>query len=163
MKTVVLHFMFGTQRLWTIFCFCLQILPEWIEIGHWFIGGTGDPNLPLPCFKFPPPQTFSLASFLESRFSSCSLRNIEYCCVISPHYPPQFPTLFRAPTSRPFFSLLSYPSHPLFARAPTPWPIWLEKSLTGLITIAVYHLSFILSLLVRNWSYFINKRHLGFN
>ena len=94
--------------------------------GHWFTGGTGDPNLPLPCFKFPPPQTFFLASSLESRFSSCSLRNIEYCCVISPYSPPpQFPTLFRAANSRPFFSLLSYPSHLLFARAPTPWPIWL--------------------------------------
>ena len=31
MKTTVLHFMFGTQRLCTIFCLCLQILPEWID------------------------------------------------------------------------------------------------------------------------------------
>ena len=156
--------MFGTQCLWTIFCFCLQILPEWIEIGHWFTGGTGDPNLPLPCFKFPPPQTFFLASSLESRFSSCSLRNIEYCCVISPYFPPlNFPLFLELPP--PALSSPSSRTPPtLYSPGPQlPDLFDFKKGLTGLITFAVYHLSFMLSLLVRNWSYFISKRHLGFN
>ena len=55
--------MFGTQWLCTIFCFCLQILPEWTDkvAQDWpliYLGGgggggggvprTGDPNLPTP-------------------------------------------------------------------------------------------------------------------
>ena len=90
------------------------------------LGGRGIQTSPFLALNPRLPRLFFLASSLESRFSSCSLRNIEYCCVTSPYFPPpQFPTLFRAPTSRPFFSFLSYPSHPLFARAPSPWPIWL--------------------------------------
>ena len=100
--------MFGTQRLCTIFCLCLQILPEWIDevsrdwpLIYWGgrEGEKGNPNLPLPYLKFPPPQTF-LASQLESRFSPCSLRNIEYCCVISPYsplLPPYFPLFLELP------------------------------------------------------------------
>ena len=73
--------------------------------------------------KIPASPDFFLGFLPESRFSPCSLRNIEYCCVISPYSPllsPLFPTLFRTPTSRPFLSLLSYPSHPFFVRTPTP-------------------------------------------
>ena len=103
-------------------------------------GRTGDPNhptpvpgiqtSPLPYLKFPPPQTFSLASSLESRFSPCSLRNLEHCCVICRYFPrfPLFPTLFRTPTSPPFLSFLSYTSHPLFAQAPTPSPLRLPHN-----------------------------------
>ena len=134
------RFMFGTQWLCTIFCFCLQILPEWIDevsqdwpLIYWEgwaggggeVGGQGIQTSPLPYLKFPPPQTFSLASSLESRFSPCSLRNLEYCCVICRYFPcfPLFPTLFRTPTSRPFLPLHTYISHPLFAWAPTPSPL----------------------------------------
>ena len=120
-----------------VYKFCPNELMRFLKISHWFTGaggrgGKGDPNLPLPYLKFPPPQTF-LTSHPESRFSPCILRNIEYCCVISPFFPllppaspPLFPTLFWTPTSRPFLSLLSYPCHPFVSWAPTPWPIWLS-------------------------------------
>ena len=93
-------------------------------------GGQAIQTSPLPYLKFPPPQTFSLASSLESRFSPCSLRNLEHCCVICRYFPrfPLFPTLFRTPTSPPFLSLLSYTSHPLFAQAPTPSPLRLPHN-----------------------------------
>ena len=88
-------------------------------------GGQGIQTSPLPYLKFPTPRTFSLASSLESRFSPCSLRNLEYCCVICRYFPcfPLFPTLFRTPTSRPFLPLHTYTSHPLFAWAPIPSPL----------------------------------------
>ena len=105
-------------------------------------GGQGIQTSPLPYLKFLPPQTFSLTSSLESRFSPCSLRNLEYCCVICCYFPyfPLFPTLLRTPTSRPFLSLLSYTSHPLSPRPPPP------VLFDCLMIIAVYHFSFLLRL-----------------
>ena len=85
-------------------------------------GGKGNPNLPLPYLKFPPPQTF-LASHPESRFSLCSLPNLEYCCVISPYSP------LLLPISHCFYNshLPTFPFPPLvplppFFR-PGPYPL----------------------------------------
>ena len=88
-----------------VYKFCPNELMRFLKISHWFTGaggrgGKGDPNLPLPYLKFPPPQTF-LTSHPESRFSPCILRNIEYCCVISPFFPLlpplYFPLFFELP------------------------------------------------------------------
>ena len=91
---------------------------------HWFRADSNVYDGPPPSVpKISASPDFFLGFLPESRFSPCSLRNIEYCCVISPYsplLPPLFPTLFRTPTSRPYLSLLSYPSHPFFVRTPTP-------------------------------------------
>ena len=141
MKTTVLRVLClelndCVQSFVFVYKFCPNELMRFLKIGHWFtgkvgrggggeVGGQGIQTSPLPYLKFPPPQTFSLASSLESRFSPCSLRNLEYCCVICRYFPcfPLFPTLFRTPTSRPFLPLHTYTSHPLFAWAPIPSPL----------------------------------------
>ena len=114
------------QSFVCVYKFCPNELMRFPEIGHWFTGaggrgGKGNPNLPLPYLKFPPPQTF-LASHPESRFSPCSLRNIEYCCVISPYsplLPPYFPLFLELPPPD-----LSFPSSrtppTLFSSGPYP-------------------------------------------
>ena len=123
---------------------CYIELMRFLKIGHWFTGGGGGGGLggqgiqtsPLPYLKFPPPQTFSLASSLESRFSLCSLRNLEYCCVICRYFPcfPLFlelpPPALSSPSSRT-------PSTPFSPGHPPP------VLFDCLIIIAVYHFSFL--------------------
>ena len=142
--------MFGTQWVCTIFCLCLQILLEWIDkvsqdwpLIYWGggggEGGQGIQTSPLPYLKFPPPKIFSVASSLESRFIPCSLRNLEYCCVICRYFPcfPLFPTPFRTPPPT-----LSSPSS---RTAPTPFSSGPPPTVLFdcLIIISVYHFSFL--------------------
>ena len=112
-----------------VFKFCPNELMRFLKIGQ----------DSLPYLKFPPHKILSLASSPESRFSPCSLRNLEYFCVICRYFPcfPLFPTLFRTPP--PALSSPSSRTPPTpFSPGPPP-PVLFDY----LLIIAVYHFSFL--------------------
>ena len=120
MKTTGLHFMFGTQ--WP----CTNFLGG----AGGFVGVVrGSKPLHFRTLNSHLPKLFPWVS-LDLALVVCEilsmLGNFPLFAPTSPYF-PLFLEL-RTPTSRPFPALLSFPSHPLFAQAPTPSPLRLPHN-----------------------------------